>query len=207
MFSIYGMTGQVFTGSLEAMNRVYPLAQARRARGVAREGDELGVESVVTPLGQEAVLAYRKMLPADLERGPLFHAAQIMSRPVAVVEHMSSVVDAWHLLQDRQIHQAPVLDDARRLIGLVTERDLLTVIDIEGERVLENLKRRVSDVMTSPVVAAAPVTDIRRIADVMIQSGLSAVPIVNENERIVGIVSRTDILRAVMTDPPLSLWR
>lgn len=207
MFSIYGMTGQVFSGSLEAMNRVQPLLQLRRVRGVAREGDEIGVESTVTPLGQEAVLAYRKMLPADLERGPLFHAAQIMSRPVAVVEHMSSVVDAWHLLQERQIHQAPVLDEAGRLIGLVSERDLLTVIDIEGERVLENLKRRVSDVMTSPVVAAAPVTDIRRIADVMIQSGLSAVPILNEGERIVGIVSRTDILRAVMTDPPLSLWR
>lgn len=207
MFSIYGMTGQVFSGSLEAMNRVHPLVQARRARGVSRDGDEIGAESVATPLAQEAVSAYRKMLPADLERGPLFHAAQIMSRPVAVVEHMSSVVDAWHLLQERQIHQAPVLDETRRLIGLVTERDLLTVIDIEGERVLENLKRRVSDVMTSPVVAAAPVTDIRRIADVMIQSGLSAVPILNEGERIVGIVSRTDILRAVMTDPPLSLWR
>lgn len=48
MFSIYGMTGQVFSGTLEAMNRVYSLARARDARGVAQEGDEIGVEATPT---------------------------------------------------------------------------------------------------------------------------------------------------------------
>lgn len=207
MFSIYGMTGQVFSGTLEAMNRIHPLSQARRARGVARDGEEIGVEPASSPLQQEAVQAYKNMLPRDLERGPLIHAAQIMSRPVSVVHQGSGVAPTWRVLQDRQIHQAPVLDDAQRLIGLVTDRDLLTVMDIDGDRVLENLKRQVRDVMTSPVVAAAPVTDIRRIAAVMLDGGLTAVPIVNDDERIVGIVSRTDILRAVINDPPLSLWR
>jgi CBS domain-containing protein len=207
MFSIYGMTGQVFSGTLEAMNRVYPLARTRNARGVAKDGDDIGVESLTTPLQQDAIRAYRKMLPDDLERGPLIHAGQIMSHPVTVLHQGSAVVEAWRVLQRRGIHQAPVLDDTQRLIGMVNERDLLTVIDIDGDRVLENLKRRVSDVMTTPVVAAVPVTDIRRIAAAMIEGGLSAVPIVSESERIIGIVSRTDVLRAVITDPPLSLWR
>jgi acetoin utilization protein AcuB len=207
MFTIYGMTGQVFSGTLEAMNRVYPLARARNARGVAKEGDDIGVENLTMPLQQDAIRAYRRMLPEDLERGPLVHAGQIMSHPVMVLEQGSAVAEAWRLLQRRGIHQAPVLDAERRLIGMVNERDLLTVIDIDGGRVLENLKRRVSDVMTTPVVAAVPVTDIRRIAAAMLDGGLSAVPIVNEREYIVGIVSRTDVLRAVITDPPLSLWR
>lgn len=207
MFSIYGMTGQVFSGTLEAMNRVYSLARARDARGVAQEGDEIGVEATPTPLQQDAVRAYRRMLPEDLERGPLIHAAQIMTHPVTVLHQDSAVAEAWRLLQRRGIHQAPVLDDTQRLIGMVNERDLLTVIDIDGDRVLENLQRRVSDVMATPVVAAAPVTDIRRIAAAMLEGGLSAVPIVNESQCIVGIVSRTDVLRAVMTDPPVSLWR
>lgn len=207
MFSIYGMTGQVFSGTLEAMNRVYSLARARDARGVAQEGDEIGVEATPTPLQQDAVRAYRRMLPEDLERGPLIHAAQIMTHPVTLLHQDSAVAEAWRLLQRQGIHQAPVLDDTQRLIGMVNERDLLTVIDIDGDRVLENLQRRVSDVMATPVVAAAPVTDIRRIAAAMLEGGLSAVPIVNESQRIVGIVSRTDVLRAVMTDPPVSLWR
>jgi CBS domain-containing protein len=207
MFSIYGMTGQVFSGTLETMNRIYPLDRARNGRGVAQEGEEIGVEATTTPLQQDAVRAYRRMLPEDLERGPLIHAAQIMSHPVTLLHQGSAVAEAWRMLQRHGIHQAPVLDDAQRLIGMVNERDLLTVIDIDGDRVLENLKRRVGDVMTTPVVAAAPVTDIRRIAAAMLEGGLSAVPILNESERIVGIVSRTDVLRAVMTDPPVSLWR
>jgi CBS domain-containing protein len=65
----------------------------------------------------------------------------------------------------------------------------------------------VRDVMTSPVVAAEPVTDIRRIAKAMVEQGISGVPIVNESQELVGFISRTDILRSVVTDPPLSLWR
>lgn len=207
MFSIYGITGQVFSGTLESMNRVYSLSRTRNARGVAKEGDEIGVEATLTPLQQDAVRAYRRMLPEDLERGPLLHAAQIMTHPVTMLHQSSAVAEAWRLLQRQGIHQAPVLDDTQRLIGMVNERDLLTVIDIDGDRVLENLQRRVSDVMATPVVAAAPITDIRRIAAAMLEGGLSAVPIVNESQSIVGIVSRADVLRAVMTDPPVSLWR
>jgi len=57
------------------------------------------------------------------------------------------------------------------------------------------------------VVAAEPVTDIRRIATVMMEHGVDGVPIVNDSHELVGFISRTDILRSVVTDPPLSLWR
>ena len=61
--------------------------------------------------------------------------------------------------------------------------------------------------MTTPVVSTAPITDIRRIAAVMRDHGVDGVPITNEKGRLVGFVSRGDILLAVAIDPPLSLWR
>lgn len=207
MFSIYGITGQVFSGTLEAMNRVYPLAASRHVRGIARDGDEIGVTGQEPFLQKEAVRAYRQMLPDDLERGPLIHAAQIMSRPVTVLHQDTPVAQAWKTLQEKRVYQAPVINDARRLVGMVSEREMLTVIDLDGDRVLENLRRRVADVMTTPVVTAGPVTELRRIAAVMLEGGFTAIPVVSENQTIVGIVSRTDVLRAVMADPPLSLWR
>lgn len=207
MFSIYGITGQVFSGTLEAMNRLYPLAASRHVRGVAREGDEIGPAGPEAFLQKEAVRAYRQMLPGDLERGPLIHAAQIMSQPVTVLRQDMPVAQAWKTLQERRVYQAPVINDANLLVGMVSEREMLTVIDLDGDRVLENLRRRVADVMTTPVVTAGPVTELRRIAAVMLEGGFSAVPIVSESEQIVGIVSRADVLRAVMADPPVSLWR
>jgi CBS domain-containing protein len=213
MFSVYGISGQIFSGTLEAMDRVQRLARARAARPIAEEGDEFGVEidlenASPTPAPtQTAVNAYRAMLPADLERGPLLHAAQVMTRPAIVVHDRVTAAAAWRILRDHGIHQAPVLDEAGSLIGIVSERDLLTAIDVDGEQIIENMRREVRDVMTTPVVTAAPVTDIRRIAAAMLRNGVDGVPIVGEQDRLLGFVSRSDVLRAVVNDPPLSMWR
>lgn len=207
MFSVYGITGQIFSGTLEAMDRVHRLARARATRAIAQDGDEFGVEALAGRPSREAVRAYRAMLPEELERGPLVHATQTMSRPAIAVRDDATAAEAWRTLRDRRIHQAPVLDALDNLVGIVSERDLLMVIDIDGENVIENLRRRVRDVMTTPVVAAAPVTDIRRIAAAMLQNGVDGVPVVGDDGRLLGFVSRSDVLRAVINDPPLSLWR
>ena len=207
MFSVYGISGQIYSGTLEAMDRVHRLARTRSVRPIAQDGDELGVEALVDRPTHDAVSAYRAMLPEELERGPLVHAAQVMSRPVVVVRDNATAATAWRVLRDRCIHQAPVVDGAGNLVGIVSERDLLTAIDIDGDQVIENVCRAVRDVMTTPVVAAAPITDIRRIALAMLNNGVDGVPIVGENERLLGFVSRSDVLRAVVKDPPLSLWR
>lgn len=210
MFSIYGVTGQVFSGTLEQMNRVRALSNARTARAIAEDGDELGVEATSSLSGRsqdDAVRAYLSMLPPDLERGPLIHASQIMQTKVVTVFADDEVSRAWRTLRDKGIHQAPVLDEGAQLIGIVSERDLLTAIDIDGDQIIESMRRHVRDVMRTPVVAAVPITDIRRIASVMLDNRVDGVPIVNDASRLVGFVSRGDVLRAVVTDPPLSLWR
>lgn len=210
MFSIYGLSGPIFSGTLEDLSRVRALAKIRAVQAVTKIGDEVSVGTIARPASlphEEAVRAYRAMLPPDLERGPLYHAEQIMQRQVISVAASNDVAQAWRTLRDHRIHQAPVLADKARLVGIVSERDLLTAINIDGDRIVESLGRHVSDVMTTPVVAAAPVTDIRRIAAVMLESGVDGVPIIGEGGELVGIVSRGDILRTVVTDPPLSLWR
>ncbi len=210
MFSIYGVSGQVFSGTLEEMNRVNALARAWAARAIAQDGEELGIEAILgasTRLREDAVKAYRSMLPRDLERGPLYHASQIMQTTVIRLNAGDSVAHAWRTLRDHAIRQAPVMGEDARLVGIVSERDLLTALNIEGGHVVESLDRLVRDVMTTPVVAAVPVTDIRRIAAAMIDKGVDGVPITSEAGHLLGFVSRGDILRAVVTDPPLSLWR
>ncbi len=208
MFTVYGITGQVYSGTLESMNRVHALSKARASRPVTQDGEEPEVmtNSVGRP-HEEAIRAYIAMLPQDIERGPLCHAGQIMQHTVITVLDVYDVAQAWRTLRDNHIHQAPVLNGSAQLVGIVSERDLLTAINIDAGQIVESLNRRVRDVMTTPVVAASPVTDIRRIASVMLDNGVDGAPITNDSGRLVGFVSRSDILRAVVTDPPLSLWR
>ena len=210
MFSVYGVTGQVFSGTLEEMNRVRELARARSSRLMERE-DLDGPLDPVGPSGsgpnEKAVRAYRAMLPRQLERGPLYHAGQIMQRKVICLGVNDDVGKAWRTLQSNDIHQAPVLDDTVQLVGMVGERELMAAVNIDTGKIMEALGRRVGDVMRTPVITAEPVTDIRRVASSMLTHHIDGVPVIGEQGRLVGYLSRSDILRAVVADPPLSLWR
>jgi len=210
MFSVYGVTGQVFRGTLEEMNRVRGLAQTHPSRPIDREDMSWQVDNLGTAgnrPNENAVRAYRAMLPREIERGPLYHAGQIMQRKVICLGVNDDVGKAWRTLRSHRIHQAPVLDDAAQLVGIVGEHDLLTAVNIETGKISEVLERRVGYVMSTPVITAEPVTDIRRIATAMLTHRIDGVPVTGELGRLVGYVSRSDILRAVVTDPPLSLWR
>ena len=203
MFAVYGLSGPIFRGTFERLGEVAAVARSRPVQPVA--GEEARAASG-TPSAQ-AISAYRQMLRVDGDRGPLYHAYQIMQRPVVSLSSEDAVERAWRLLLARRIHQAPVLDAGHRLVGIVSERDLLTTLNLDADGPRDIMARQVGDVMTTPVVTADPVTDIRRIAQVMLEHGVDGVPIVNESDALVGFVSRSDVLRAVITDPPLSLWR
>ena len=215
MFAIYGISGPIFQGTLENLKRIPPALRRGPVTPVQRVGDQLAIGTLpeeasaasASGLGEQAVNAYQAMLPQSLERGPLHHANQIMQAQVITVRSDDDVARAWNVLDEHQIHQAPVLDAAGHLVGIVSERNLLTTLNVDAGQVRDVLARRVSDVMSTPVVAATPVTDIRRIAQVMLERQVDGVPIVNDAGSLLGFISRSDILQAVVTDPPLSIWR
>jgi CBS domain-containing protein len=209
MFAVYGISGPIFQGTLESLSRLPPVVRRGPVGAVRRVGGppETGVGAEIHA-AEQAVEAYQAMLPENIERGPLYHANQIMQSEVITVDAADDVAHAWRTLVGHQIHQAPVLDGNRRLVGIVSERNLLTMLNVDAGEVRDVLLfKQVSDVMTTPVVAADPVTDIRRIARVMLDRDVDGVPIVSDSGVLVGFVSRGDILRAVITDPPLSIWR
>ena len=223
MFIVYGISGQSFRGPMERLSQVPGIPSARRVRGVEVDGEELGPEyrlglrpaaDIAAP-DARALAAYARMLPQPADRGPVQHAWQIMGRDVLSLRTTDTVAAAWQAIFGRGVRQAPVLDASNTVVGLVSDRDLLTVIDLQplptssglsGQRVIGGLERRVAEVMVTPVVCADPVTDIRRIAHVLLETGLTALPVVNESQMLLGVVSRGDILRATVADPPISLW-
>lgn len=217
MFSIHGITGQTFRGSLEHLIQVPGAYAARHARGINREGEELGAEfelvrrrvageAEIDPRYARAAAAYARTLHPETLRESVRHAYQVMSREVLALHAEDTVETAWHRLAAGRVRQAPVLEPGQGVVGLISERELLTVIDLKDTSPTGGLDRLVREVMVSPVICADPVTDIRRIARVLLETGLTALPVVDEAGELMGIVSRDDILRAVLTDPPLSLW-
>ncbi len=74
------------------------------------------------------------------------------------------------------------------------------------ENVKNILNRKIEDIYLPEIITAAPMADVRSVVKVMLDFKLDAIPIVDENDILLGIISKTDILRAVSHLPKLQLW-
>ena len=122
----------------------------------------------------------------------MLKAKDIMSKTITTVRPDQTLLDAIQLLICKEISGMPVVDEKGKVIGIITEKDILNFI-FSG-----NLKNtRVADVMTKEVVSFSPEDDIDTIALSIGQKRFRRVPIV-DGDTVVGIVSRRDILRTAL---------
>lgn len=212
MFGVRGIDGEVFRGPLEGLLAAHRVDALSPTRVIEQDAGETSPHDRIAGPHDDAryraaAAAYASVQTPAPDRGPVYHAYQVMSRRVLALPPRTGVETAWRVLEVRGVGQAPVVNDADVVIGLVSRANLLHVLNEEGGRVTDVRARHVTDVMTTPVVTVDPVVDVRRIARAMLEYYLPALPVVDEaTGRLLGIVSRGDILRCVVADPPLTLW-
>lgn len=215
MFQVYGQQGRVFSGTLEQLRQLQPVsavARARRAAAVAT-GQEAPSSTHADAGGapkQQALAAYNAVVSGGT-RQPLSRVADVMHTPAHVVLADATVREAWRTLAQHGIGQAPVADAGGTLVGLLGRAELLPAAWLERSAVdpaawLTLLAQPVAKVMWSPVPCATPDTDLRRVASLLLDTGLPGLPVADDSGRVLGFVSRSDLLRALDHDPPLDLW-
>jgi CBS domain-containing protein len=128
-------------------------------------------------------------------------AREIMNAPVTVRKG-ATLAEAAEVLLAHQISSASVVDDRNRLVGIVSDIDLISCQiepdprgHLRGVAVeAAGLPRVVDEVMTPDVVAMTPSADVADVVAAMLAQHVPTVPIV-EGEHVVGVVSRPEILR------------
>lgn len=129
----------------------------------------------------------------------------IMTHKVYSVRTVDPIEAAAQLLADRRITAAPVFDEAGELVGMVSEGDLLwhrvpsdptahlrPAPGVDGDR-----PRTVADVMSGSPLTTWPDADLADVAQTMLEREVRSLPVL-ENDVLVGIISRRDILRTVI---------
>jgi CBS domain-containing protein len=213
MFAIYDIEGRRFRDTLENLRKVRAIrASAETLLWSNRSEDGLrpvpgtaGAKTGAPAVSSKAVQAYREIRHLN-RREPIYHAHQLMSHPVSTVPIEMSILDAQRYFHERNLHQMPVINGQQHVVGMLSLEDLLQFIIIDDGQMQYVDGKRVVDAMSREVITSDPVSDIRRVAQVMLEYHLDAVPIVDEQDALIGIVSRSDVLRAVMNDPPLTMW-
>jgi CBS domain-containing protein len=139
-------------------------------------------------------------------------AEDIMSTEIFTVNPKDSLHTVSRVFADTETSGAPVVDDIGRIVGIVSEHDIVTYLskfedtgqeDIDPKELphlahiyIQASTTPVEEVMTTEVITAKPETSIDMIARLMTDNNINRVPIVVKG-KLVGMVSRVDILRNI----------
>ena len=134
----------------------------------------------------------------------------IMSSPVHAIHESASLAEGWARMQQHAVKALPVIDDSQSVIGIVTTTDLLhqQFAQEQGEGLGKKLRalipwrgakqaQTIGSVMSSPVQVARMEQHVMDLVPMFSAKGRRHVPIVNDENRLVGIISQTDVIKTL----------
>lgn len=159
--------------------------------------------------------SHMNLLGKDLETTPQIRRAtkvkvgDVMQREVVTVRQGSPLSEAAQVMTENKISGLPVVDVDDRLIGIVTEADFLSSLDIHGGSAIQDLfdtvirrhRRRkkmgtiVDDIMTADPITVAADDTLQRALEVMDKNGIKRLVIADNDKKVQGVISRADLIK------------
>lgn len=116
-----------------------------------------------------------------------------MSHTPVTIRDNTVYSKAFNIMQEKDLHHLPVVNAKNEVVGILTRRDLQIAAQHFREAPVE-----VSDVMHTPVVTISPDEPLLEAARQMIDKRIGGLPVLDDNGKMVGILTETDLLRALI---------
>jgi len=209
MFAMYDDDGLNFRNTIDHLYNIHEITPSKRLKNKPKneEKQQSFQESLYEgKITKEATDAYKQMNNLDT-RVDIYHVEQIMSSRVITVSDDKTIMECYNLMKENNIQQLPITAENKlHLKGIITRHDVLKYLINDIEFAEENFEKTIDNISSKKIITTDPISDIRRVSEVMIDFNLNAIPVVDSNDILVGIVSRNDIIKAVSSLPHLQLW-
>jgi CBS domain-containing protein len=127
-------------------------------------------------------------------------AGQYMTRSVITVRREASLRELKSLFDKHDFNSFPVVEEGKTL-GIVTKFDFLRAFAFTSRQIVphydELMKRSVAEMMTEAVVHVESATPLTRVLELMVDLKARSLPVIGTDRRLVGIISREDVMRAL----------
>jgi len=139
-------------------------------------------------------------------------AKDVMTKDVVFVRKDASLEEVADRLNLHLISGVPVIDDDKRVVGVISEKDFLFQMGAQEKGTFMGIvahclkskgcvaitmrKQKSEDIMTSPAITVSENTPIFEIANTFTEKNINRAPVVEQNNKLAGIVTRTDIVRS-----------
>ena len=220
----FGAHSRIHTASIVSLSTDMPLKvewidNDARVKRVMPQLRAMVTEGLITVEDVEVITySHRNLraLPADMP------VRDIMHREVNTVAPNTPLVKAMTMLLNKIYRTLPVIDSDKKVVGILTEGDLLRqsslpnasvqlyLTEAELQAQLNHLQAEnkiVADAMTAPAITITDDTPVTIAMNTMLDNDIKRLPVVDTDGRLQGIFSRIDILRALAQSPVSSLPR
>lgn len=216
----FGAHSRIHTASLVDLSADLPLViewvdNPARVERVMPRLQEMVTEGLITLHEVEVVTYSHRQLREVPATAPVY---DIMSREVHTVRAETPLAEAVELLLDKVYRTLPVVDEQGQVIGILTDGDLLnkanllapsaqqelTQAEVTGELLhLRQSGQTVGEVMTAKPITITSETTVSQAVNLMVEHDIKRLPVVDTEGKLLGLVSRVNVLRA-LAQPPVA---
>ena len=140
-------------------------------------------------------------MTAATGRNSRLRVDDVMTRDPLTVTATETIGEADDLMSQNKIRQLPVVK-GKELIGIVTDRDIRSFLSgsllASPEQREMTLKTRIREIMTSEPITVGPDDDLEEVVELLIEEKVGGIPVVDETEGLIGIVTYVDVLRCFL---------
>jgi CBS domain-containing protein len=145
-------------------------------------------------MGKRPGLGFLNISDKSKLMGSELKVGDIMTKTVVVVPMGAGLLDAAKLMKKNEIGSIIIVEgtEAKRAKGIITERDIVHKVIAKN---LDPYKVKVDDVMAKPLRVVKPETTIEEAAKAMRENRIKRLPVVNDDNELIGIISEGDIMK------------
>jgi CBS domain-containing protein len=162
-----------------------------------------GPEQEKTQLSRRALEeAYGSSIQKDDPqlRRRLWKVGNLMTRAVKTLRPEDPLKRAWEMIEGTGFRHIPITNRNGKIEGLLSDRDLLPLNKIHAS------EKPISEIMTIRVLTCFSDSPLREAASIMMEEGFSSLPVVNVSGELLGLLTTSDILKALVREAPLDIW-
>ncbi len=208
MFAMYDDDGLRFRNTIDHLYNIHEISASQAVKNNTDGENKQSFEENLHKgkITQEAKNQYLQMANIDVQ-AEIYHVEQIMSHDVTTVVDSQTIQECYEIMKEHSVQQLPIIADSElHLKGMITKHDILNALAEDLEYARQTMHKHIYDISTKKILTTDPISDIRRVAKVMVDFNLNAIPVVNSEDILVGMVSRHDVIKAVATLPHMQIW-
>ncbi len=194
MIKVFSSAGRIFEGTSEQLRQRLSLPRTATQIQPRQPGPRIA----------DPAQAYSDLAAQNLSQITR-SGASLMSRPPITISTLQTLSDAWHLMQQHDFAQLPVMNQTKQLVGMLSRTEVLKYLMMRDDQICFISAHPITELMEQSVIAVDEAEDVLRVALLMLDRDVNAVPVVNYQDQLTGIISRRDILRYLVGARSLAL--